>query len=29
MSMTVDDRRWPDRPAPHMAAHEAGTELPR
>jgi hypothetical protein len=29
MSTTADDRNWPDRPAAHMAAQNAGTELPR
>jgi hypothetical protein len=29
MSTTADDRNWPDRPAAHMAAEKAGTELPR
>jgi hypothetical protein len=29
MSTTAHDRNWPCRPAAHMAAQEAGTELPR
>jgi hypothetical protein len=29
MSTTADDRNWPDRPAGHMAAQRAGTELSR
>jgi hypothetical protein len=29
MRTTADDRNWPDRPAAHMAAQKAGTELPR
>ena len=29
MSTTADDRNWPDRPAAHMAAQEAGTESSR
>jgi hypothetical protein len=29
MSTTADDKSWPDRPAGHMAAQKAGTELSR